>query len=87
MKKIILAIVGILLVACTIATAEPSAADQKWLATVQKMTETGQAKVSTTSETRVQLLKDWAGKNGFTVEVVKTEAGFTLGVTRNVVKN
>ncbi len=87
MKKHLLTIAGILLVACTMVAAEPSAADQKWLAAVQKMTETGQAKVSTPSEERVKLLKDWAGKNGFSVEVVKTESGFTIGLTRSMAKN
>lgn len=87
MKKTIIATASILLTACTIAIAEPSETDQKWLAAVQKMTETGQAKVSTASESRVQLLKNWAEKNGFSVKVTQSETSFTVDLTKSVAKN
>jgi len=48
---------------------EPNEADQKWLAAVTKMVAEGKTEISTHSETRVVLLKEWAGKNGYTVNV------------------
>jgi hypothetical protein len=87
MKKIIVAVVSSLLFAGSIALAEPSAADQKWLEVVQKMVEKGQNQLSTPSQERVKLLKDWAAKNGFTVTVTQANSTYKLEVTKTVAKN
>jgi len=87
MKKIIVAVVSSLLFASSIALAEPSAADQKWLEVVQKMVEKGQTQLSTPSQERVKLLKDWAAKNGFTVTVTQADSSYKLVIARNVAKN
>ncbi|MFO1488970.1 MAG: hypothetical protein U1F65_10885 [Verrucomicrobiota bacterium] len=87
MKKIALVTLGILLVTALNGVAAPTAADEKWLAAVQKMVESGKNKVSTSNQERVELLKKWAGKQGMTVNVAKTEAGFQLELTRTIAKN
>jgi outer membrane biogenesis lipoprotein LolB len=93
MKKKLITAASLALIACAVIAAEPNvadqktAADQKWLTVVQKIAEKGQTKISTPSEARVTLLKNWAAMNGYSVEVTKTEAGFKLDVTRNIAKN
>lgn len=93
MKKKLIATAGLALIAFAVIAAEPNvtnqktAADQKWLTVVQKIVAKGESKISTPSEERVALLKKWAAKNGYFVEVTKTESGFKLDVTRNIAKN
>lgn len=74
---IIIAALGLLTSVAALA-GETSPADQKWLTVVQKMIAEGKTTVSTPQKERVDLLKDWAGKNGYTVEENKTENGYTL---------
>jgi hypothetical protein len=82
MKKLT-ALTSALLLTVGIALAgTPSEADQKWLEIVQKKVAEGQAKVSTPSETRVTLLKEWASTKGYSVEVTKTDKSFQLEVSR-----
>jgi hypothetical protein len=83
MKKLVLLFaITVLSLACV---AQPTEADEKWLAAVQKMVTSGKTEVTTPSQDRVDLLKTWAGKNGYTIEVTKTTGGgFKLGVTRQV---
>ena len=59
----------------------PSEADQKWLEVAQKKATEGQ-RVSTPSETRAELLKEWAVNKGYSIEVTKTEKSFQIEVTR-----
>ena len=87
MKKTILAAASLLLIAGNIAIAEPTAADQKWLTVVQKMVEQGKTQFSTTSQDRVELAKNWAQKNSYSVVIKKTDAGFKLEFSRSVAKN
>jgi len=87
MRKLVVITAMGLLVACYCSLAESSPADQKWLTIVQKMVEEGQTKVSTPSEERVKLLKEWAAKQGLSVEVTKTDAGFSIGIHKQVAKN
>ena len=84
MKKLKLSAVflGCLLTSGFLALAEPSEADQKWLKTVEQMVTKGDKKLSTPSESRVTLLKEWGKKNGYAVEVTKTEKGFALEVSK-----
>jgi hypothetical protein len=82
MSKVVAVVVGCLLVVGSSAMGAPNAADQKWLDTVQKMVENGQARISTPSQERVDLLKKWAIEKGYTLEVVKFEAGYRIGLTK-----
>jgi len=86
MKKFVAIMAGCLMLAGSSAMAEPSATDQKWLTAVQKMVEDGQTRVSTPSEKRVKLLKEWAAKQGLPVEVTKTDAGFSIELQKKVAK-
>jgi hypothetical protein len=70
-----------------VALAEPSAADQKWLAAVQKMVEKGQTKVSTPSQERVKLLQTWANQHGLSVVVTQADSNYKLEVTKTIAKN
>jgi len=81
MKKLTVLSVGFLLAFNFLAVAGPSEADQKWLQTVEKMVTKGETKVSTSSEDRVTLVKDWAEKKGYSVTVIKSEKAFRLELT------
>lgn len=80
-----------LIVCCLLAVShalagETSPADQKWLAAVEKMVAEGQATVSTPSETRVELLKDWSKKNGYSTNVAKADGGFRIELSKSASK-
>ena len=76
MKKIVIIALGCLLTLSFAFAGEPTPADQKWLAVVEKMVADGQTKISTSSKERVSLLEEWAGKNGYSVEVTESDAGY-----------
>jgi len=81
MKKLT-AFTSALLLTVGIALAGTSSeADQKWLEVAQKKAAEGQ-RVSTPSETRVALLKEWASTKGYAVEVTKTDKSFQIEVSR-----
>ncbi|HOX56223.1 MAG TPA: hypothetical protein P5205_04335 [Candidatus Paceibacterota bacterium] len=63
---------------------EVKAADQKWLEAVQKMVVKGEKTVSTPNADRANLLKDWASKNNYSVKVTKTEAGYSMEVSKQL---
>jgi hypothetical protein len=65
---------------------EATQADQKWLDAVSKMVAKGKTEVSTPSEVRATLLKEWSEKQGYAVNVTKTEAGFQIQVGKTVAK-
>ena len=46
----------------------------------------GKTQISTPSETRATLLKEWSGKHGYAVNVVKTGSGYQLDVAKQVAK-
>ena len=84
MKKItVLALTGLLFASLSFA-AEPTPADQKWLTVVEQKITEGQTKVSTPSEERVVLLKQWAARHGYSVTVTKVESGFRLDVSKSL---
>lgn len=88
MKKLAAVILGCLLTFTLVAAAAPSEADQKWLSVVEKMVTNGEKKISTPSEDRVTLLKEWGQKKGYTVTATKTEKGYSIEVTaKTVAKN
>ena len=60
------------------ALGETKEADKKWLEAVEKMVTQGEKKVTTPNEDRVNLLKEWGGKKGYTVKVTKTEKGYSV---------
>ena len=78
MKKLTAVLLSCLLLATYAMAAEPTAADQKWLQTVEKMVAKGEKKVTTTKQDRVALLREWAAKKGYSVKVTKTDAGFAV---------
>ena len=78
MKKLTALLLGCLLSTSFAFAGEPNAADQKWLQAVEKMVIKGEKTVSTPNEGRVSLLKEWAGKKGYSVKVTKTDTGFAI---------
>ena len=84
MKKItVLALAGMLFASLSFA-GEPNPADQKWLTVVEQKITGGQTKVSTPSEERVVLLKQWAAQHGYSVTVTKVESSFRLDVSKSL---
>lgn len=81
MKKCAAVLLGCLLTFNFVAIAETKEADQKWLVAVEKMVTKGEKKISTPSEERANLLKQWADKKGYVVKATKTERGFSLELT------
>ena len=57
---------------------QPSEADQKWAATIEKLLVKGTTQFSTTSESRAELARALAGKLGWKVKVDKKEKTFVL---------
>ena len=86
-RLVVLSLSGLLLSFCLTASAEPTQADQRWLGEVQKMVAKGESKVSTPSEERVKLLKTWGKEHGYSVKVIKTDAGFKVELTKQLAKN
>ena len=84
MKKLTALTAACILIAGLAFAGQPNQADQKWLEVVQKKVAEGQTKVSTPIEERVTLLKEWAGKNGYTVAVNRSENGYRLELAKNV---
>ncbi len=81
MKKLIACLSVCVLASSLVLAGEPSAADQKWLKVAESMVLKGEKKISTPSETRANLLKEWATKEGYTVKVSKTETGYGVEVS------
>ncbi|MCW5554919.1 MAG: hypothetical protein KIS67_22490 [Verrucomicrobiae bacterium] len=84
MKKLIALTFGCALVLNTALAAEPSEADQKWLTVVEKKVTDGESRISTPSLDRVNLLKKWAAKKNYSVEVTKTDAGYRIELSKRV---
>ena len=81
MKKLTAFTSALLLTVGIALAGTPSEADQKWLEVAQKKAAEGQ-RVSTPSETRATLLREWATTKGYSVEVTKTEKSFQVEVSR-----
>jgi hypothetical protein len=84
MKKLTALTAACILITGLAFAGQPNEADQKWLEVVQKKVAEGQTKVSTPIQERVTLLKDWADKNGYTVNVAQTDAGYRLDLAKNL---
>jgi len=87
MKKLSVLLLGIALLSGAAFAENVSDADQKWLNVVEKMVSEGKKEVSTASDARVTLAKNWALKKGFTAEVAKTEKGFVITFGKGLAKN
>jgi hypothetical protein len=84
MKKIIALTLGLALAVNFAAQAEPTSADQKWLEVVQRIVSKGETRISTPSQERVTLFKQWAVKSGYAVVVNKTDLGYRLEFSRTL---
>jgi hypothetical protein len=84
MKKLVALTSTCLLVTILAFASQTSDADQKWLQAVEKKVSNGDTKVSTAAETRLQLLKDWAGKNGYSAKVTRTEKSFQVELSKSL---
>lgn len=84
MKLISVLLLGGLLSFNLTALAETKPADKKWLEVVQKMVAKGERKVATPSEERMNLLKTWAKEKGYTLQVTKTQTGYSIELTKNL---
>jgi hypothetical protein len=87
MKKIIIVVAGFLLTLSPVLADGTATADQKWLTAVQKMVAEGQTKVSTPKKERLTLLKEWATKNGYSIQVTQNDAGYRIALSKNLAKN
>jgi hypothetical protein len=81
-KRITIAAIGFLLALNVALAGEPSPSDQKWLTAIEKMVTEGKNTVSTPNKDRIELLKDWAKKKGYSVEVAKNDQGFRATLTK-----
>ncbi|MFN3408263.1 MAG: hypothetical protein ACK45B_04675 [Limisphaerales bacterium] len=86
MKKLLLVLLGTALLVLPTA-ANPSEADQKWLAVVEKMVADGKDTVSTASTERAELAKKWAANKGYTASVAKTENGYQITFSKPIAQN
>jgi hypothetical protein len=85
MKKLAAVLLGAFISVTFATLGEPiKEADQKWLDTVEKMAAKGEKRISTPSEVRVNLLKDWGVKRGYSVKATKTETGDSVEVSKSL---
>jgi len=84
MKKLLALTSACLLITSVALADQPSADDQKWLQVVEKKITSGETQVSTPAPVRVELLKDWAGKNGYSVQVTKSDNSYRLDVSKSI---
>jgi len=86
MKKLAVLMLGCSLAFNFAAFAETKESDQKWLQAVQEMVAKGESKVkvSTANGARVTLLKEWGTKKGYSVDVTKTETGYSIHIARQL---
>jgi len=84
MKKLMALTYACMLITSVALASQPSEADQKWLQVVEKKITAGQTQVSTPTQERVTLVKDWAAKNGYTVQVTKNENSYRLELAKSI---
>jgi len=53
---------------------------------VEKKLTSGQMHVSTPAPKRVSLLQEWATKNGYSVQVTKTDTSYRLELSKSIAK-
>ena len=87
MKKLSVLLLGMALLSSVAFAENVSEADQKWLTVVEKMVSEGKTTVSTTTDERVKLAKNWASKKGYSAEVAKTEKGFKVTFSKALAQN
>jgi hypothetical protein len=75
------------LLALPAVASNPTEADQKWLAVVEKMVADGKDTVSTASTERAELAKKWAANKGYTASVTKTETGYQITFSKPIAQN
>ena len=87
MKKLSVLLLGMTLLSGIAFAENVSEADAKWLNVVEKMVNDGKKEVSTASDARVTLVKNWAVKKGYAAEVTKTEQGYKVAFSKGIAKN
>jgi len=87
MKKLSVLLLGMALLSSVAFAENVSEADKKWLTVVEKMVGEGKKEVSTSSEARVTLVKNWAVEKGYAADVTKTEQGFKVSFSKGLAKN
>ena len=88
MKKVVLLTFTTVL-SLNLFAADPtlSPADEKWLGAIEKMVTRGHTEISTPITARAELVEDWAKKNGYTVQVVKTDSAIHIKLAKDIAKN
>jgi hypothetical protein len=84
MKSIIAVAIGGLLTINSALAGDPNPVDQKWLTVVEKKVAQGDTRISTPSEGRVKILKEWAAKNGYSTKVTKRDAGYNVELSKSL---
>jgi len=84
MKKLLALTSACLLLTSAAMADQPTSADQKWLEVVEKKIISGETQVSTPAQTRVELLKDWAGKNGYSIQVTKNDTNYRMALSKSL---
>ncbi len=87
MKNLSVLLLGMALLSSIGFAGNISEADQKWLTVVEKMVGEGKTTVSTTTDERVKLAKNWAAKQGYSTEVAKTDKGFKVTFSKTLAQN
>jgi hypothetical protein len=64
-----------------------SPADEKWLGVIEKMVARGHTEISTPIVARAELVQDWARKNGYFVQVTKSDSAIRIKLAKDLAKN
>ncbi len=86
-KTLLLSIVAFLSLNVLAAGTSLSPADEKWLGVIEKMVSNGHNEISTPNAVRAELLRDWARKNGYTIQETKSVATIRIKLSKDIAKN
>lgn len=82
MKKLLALTSACMLIASFASAGQSSEADQKWLQVVEKKISSGQTQISTPTQERVTLLKQWAASNGYSTQVTQTTTSYRVELSK-----
>jgi hypothetical protein len=88
MKKVVLLTFTSVL-SLNLFAADPTVApaDEKWLGVIEKIVARGHTEISTPVTARAELVEDWARKNGYTVQITKSDSAIRIKLAKDLAKN
>jgi hypothetical protein len=88
MKKLPVMLLALALASAAAFAVTTTEADQRWLSAVEKMVQEGKTQISTASEERLALAKNWAATQGYETQVTRIGQSYqvTFSKTKSLTK-